>query len=164
MRRRIWSFSLRAPQAARANWQIYYGRNRGSIGTVVDFATAGQVSRRIIGDPSAGAIRSAHVYEVTAAGGRAVIVGVPGIDSNTGKVFFTASSRGPGWTPADPNPTGPPPPAGPTPTADTRVAMNRTGLYFGATNNGALLTSAQTASVMFTNGGSTWSVASDAPG
>ena len=77
-------------------------------------------------------------------------------------MFFTGSSRGPGWTPADPNPTGPPPPAGPTPTADTRIALNRTGLYFGGTNNGALLSSTQTASVLFTNGSGSWSVATDA--
>ena len=78
---------------------IYYGRARTSIGTVVgatrvvDFATAGQVSRRILGDPAAGPIASAQVYEVTGEGARDVIVGVPAIDGNTGKLFFTISPR-----------------------------------------------------------------------
>lgn len=78
---------------------IYYGRPRASIGTlsgatrVVDFAVAGQVSRRILGDPAAGAIASAQVYEVTGEGARDVIVGVPAVDGNTGKLFFTISPR-----------------------------------------------------------------------
>ena len=78
---------------------IYYGRERAAMGTasggrrVVDFAVAGQVSRRIFGDPAAGAIASAQVYEVTGEGARDVIVGVPGIDNNTGRLFFTISPR-----------------------------------------------------------------------
>ena len=78
---------------------IYYGRARTSIGTVsgswrvVDFALAGQVSRRILGDPAAGSIASVQVYEVTGEGARDVIVGVPGVDGNTGKLYFTISPR-----------------------------------------------------------------------
>lgn len=78
---------------------LYYGRARSSIGTlsgttrVVDMAVAGQVNRRIFGDPAAGAIASAQVYEVTGEGARDVIVGVPSIENNTGKVFFTISPR-----------------------------------------------------------------------
>src|SRR5205085_7032112 len=53
---------------------IYYGRGRNPIGALqadgrrfVDFATAGQVSRRILGDAATGSISSAQVYEVTGA-------------------------------------------------------------------------------------------------
>lgn len=78
---------------------IYYGRERTSIGTlsgatrVVDMGVAGQVSRRIFGDPAAGAIGSTQVYEVTGEGARDVIVGVPSVDNNTGKLYFTISPR-----------------------------------------------------------------------
>jgi hypothetical protein len=78
---------------------IYYGRPRASIGTVsgswrvIDFAVGGQVSRRILGNPAAGAIATAQVYEVTGEGARDVIVGVPGVDNNTGKLYFTISPR-----------------------------------------------------------------------
>jgi hypothetical protein len=78
---------------------IYYGRARTSIGTlsgptrIVDMGVAGQVSRRIFGDPAAGAIGSMQVYEVTGEGARDVIVGVPSVDGNTGKLFFTISPR-----------------------------------------------------------------------
>jgi hypothetical protein len=79
--------------------EIYYGRTRASIGTlsgatrVVDMSVAGQVSRRIFGDPAAGAIGSIQVYEVTGEGARDVIVGVPSVDGNTGKLYFTISPR-----------------------------------------------------------------------
>jgi hypothetical protein len=86
-------------------------------------------------------------------------------------VTVSSSSAGPGPTPADPNtpplpdpttvPT--PPPGGPTtPNPNTRVSVNRSALTFGATDNGAVRTGAQSVTVSFTNGGSTWSVASDA--
>ncbi|HEX6464346.1 MAG TPA: BACON domain-containing carbohydrate-binding protein, partial [Vicinamibacterales bacterium] len=63
--------------------------------------------------------------------------------------------------PPDPNPN-PPPDPGPGPNANTRVAVNRSALYFGGTNNGSTLSGAQTASVIFTQGSSTWSVSSNA--
>ena len=78
---------------------LYYGRARASIGTVsgtwrvIDFAVAGQVSRRILGNPAAGAIASAQVYEVTGEGARDVIVGVPAIEAGAGKLYFTISPR-----------------------------------------------------------------------
>lgn len=79
--------------------EIYYGRARTSIGTlsgatrVVDMSVAGHVSRRIFGDPAAGAIATTQVYEVTGEGARDVIVGVPSVDGNTGKLYFTISPR-----------------------------------------------------------------------
>ena len=78
---------------------LYYGRARTSVGTlsgttrIVDMAVAGQINRRIFGDPAAGAIGSTQVYEVTGEGARDVIVGVPSIENNTGKLFFTISPR-----------------------------------------------------------------------
>ena len=69
--------------------------------------------------------------------------------------------------PTDPNPTPPTdpgaPPTGPTggPNANTRVALNRTALYFGGTSNGSVLSGAQTATVTFSQGSSTWSVSSN---
>jgi FG-GAP repeat protein/VCBS repeat protein/all-beta uncharacterized protein/BACON domain-containing protein len=77
---------------------IYYGRQpRTEIGTgtsprVVDLAVAGQVNRRILGDPGAGAIASAQVYEVTGEGARDIIVGAPTVEG-TGKLYFTISPR-----------------------------------------------------------------------
>jgi hypothetical protein len=79
---------------------IYYGRSRGSIGVAqpdfrrfVDFATAGQVSRRIFGDPALGPITSAQVFEVTGEGARDIIVGVAAAEAGAGKLFFTISPR-----------------------------------------------------------------------
>lgn len=78
---------------------IYYGRARTSIGTlsgttrVVDMSVAGQVNRRIFGDPASGAIGTVQVYEVTGEGARDVIVGVPSVDSNAGRLYFTISPR-----------------------------------------------------------------------
>ena len=43
------------------------------------------------------------------------------------------------------------------------MAVDRTGLFFGATNNGAIKTGSQTANVRFTNGTGTWTVATTAP-
>ena len=79
--------------------EIYYGRSRGSIGTlqgtqrVVDMAIAGQVNRHIFGDSASGSIRAVQVFEVTGEGARDVIVGVPGFDGDTGKLFFTISPK-----------------------------------------------------------------------
>ena len=73
--------------------------------------------------------------------------------------------------PTDPNPAPPPNPnapsgggcsASPIPTPSTRVAVNRTGMFFGATNNGALKTGAQPATVTFSGGCGTWTVSSNA--
>jgi len=78
---------------------LYYGRERTSIGTVsgstrvVDMAVAGQINRRIFGDPASAPITSVQVYEVTGEGARDVIVGVPGVESNTGRLYFTISPR-----------------------------------------------------------------------
>jgi hypothetical protein len=78
---------------------IYYGRARSAMGTVsgswrvIDFAIAGQVNRRILGDPATGSIASAQPYEVTGEGARDVIVGVPGEDGNRGALYFTISPR-----------------------------------------------------------------------
>ncbi len=85
-------------------------------------------------------------------------------------VMVSAGSPAPGPTPTDPNPTPPPdpsttpggpPPPGPGP--NTRVAVNRSGLTFGATNNGALHSGAQTVTVSFTSGSATWSASANAP-
>ena len=63
--------------------EIYYGRSRSSIGTlvgsqrVVDFAAGGQANRRIFGDAATGPIRAVQVFGVTGEGARATIVGVP---------------------------------------------------------------------------------------
>ncbi len=51
----------------------------------------------------------------------------------------------------------------PGPNENARMAVDRTGLYFGATNNGAIKTGLQTANVRFTNGTGTWSVTTTAP-
>jgi hypothetical protein len=80
---------------------VYYGRDRSTIGTLaqgatargVDMAVSGQVSRHIFGDPSAGAIGTVQAYEVTGEGARDILVGVPSLDSNTGEVFVTISPR-----------------------------------------------------------------------
>ena len=78
---------------------IYYGRERAAVGTlsgatrIVDMGVAGQVSRHIFGDPAVGAITAAQVYEVTGEGARDIIVGVPSVDGNTGKLYFTISPR-----------------------------------------------------------------------
>ena len=78
---------------------IFYGRVRAQLGTgtgpqkVVDMAVAGQVNRRIFGNPGAGTIAAAQVYEVTGEGARDIMVGVPGEEGNTGSVYFTISPR-----------------------------------------------------------------------
>ena len=88
-----------AARAARASWtSITAARARRSGRSRVRRASsissvAGQVSRRIFGDPAAGAIGSTQVYEVTGEGARDVIVGVPSVDGNTGKLYFTISPR-----------------------------------------------------------------------
>ncbi len=88
--------------------------------------------------------------------------------NQTVSVTVASNSSAGSTPPTDPNPTPPTdpglaPPGGPTggPNANTRVALNRSGLYFGGTNNGALLSGAQTATVTFTQGSSTWTVASN---
>ena len=90
--------------------------------------------------------------------------------SATVNVNVSSSSPAAGPTPTDPNahpPADPNPPipggGGTTPNANTRVAVNRSGLTFASTDNGNLRSGAQSVTVSFTNGGSTWSVASDAP-
>jgi len=243
---------------------VFYGRIRSQLGTgagpqkTVDMAVAGQVNRHVFGDPAAGTITTAQVYEVTGEGARDIIVGVPGVDANTGSLYFTISprmrisrfaesltaSRGNStisatpiditnpsvvvtawqatatvpWLAATPSggsisetspnsmriiasaaslaagtytgqinvsanspdltmtlsiavtftvtdgPGGPPPPNDPAvPGPNTRVAVNRTALWFGGTNNGALLTGTQKFVLTFTQGSGTWSVTSDAP-
>lgn len=78
---------------------IYYGRERGSIGVprgdgprVVDFASE-TPDRTILGDTDGGTITAAQVYEVTGEGARDVIVGMSGISGGTGAVYFTISPR-----------------------------------------------------------------------
>jgi hypothetical protein len=85
-------------------------------------------------------------------------------------VIVSSSSPGPSPGPTDPNPAPPPNPnnpgtggcAVPIPTASTRVAVNRTGLYFGTTNSGAMKTAAQPATVTFSAGCGTWSASTSA--
>ncbi len=84
-------------------------------------------------------------------------------------VTVASTSPAPGPTPTDPNPTPPPNPngggtcsAGSVPGPSTNVALNRTGLFFGATNNGALKSGAQSATVTFTAGCGSWSVSTTA--
>ena len=84
-------------------------------------------------------------------------------------VSVSSSSPGPSPGPTDPNPAPPPNPngaggcsPGSVPTASTRVALNRAGLFFGATNNGALKTGAQPAVVTFSGGCGPWSVSTNA--
>jgi hypothetical protein len=85
-------------------------------------------------------------------------------------VSVSSSSPGPSPGPTDPNPTPPPNPnnpgpggcAVPIPNASTRVAVNRTGLFFGATNNGAMKTAGQPATVTFSGGCGTWSATTNA--
>ena len=87
-------------------------------------------------------------------------------------VTIASTSPAPGPTPTDPNPTPPPNPnapgpggtcsAGAVPTASTRVALNRSGLFFGATNNGALKSGAQPATVTFSGGCGSWSISTTA--
>jgi hypothetical protein len=78
---------------------IYYGRERRHIGVpradgsrAVDFASENP-SRVILGDPAAGRIASAQVYEVTGEGANDVIVGINGDSGNAGAVYFTISPR-----------------------------------------------------------------------
>ena len=47
-------------------------------------------------------------------------------------------------------------PPGPTPGPDTTMSVNRAALYFGAVQNGAVRTGAQTVTVSFANGASSW--------
>ncbi|MEP6593464.1 MAG: hypothetical protein ABJC51_07220, partial [Acidobacteriota bacterium] len=87
-------------------------------------------------------------------------------------VTIASTSPAPGPTPSDPNPTPPPNPnapgpggtcsAGAVPTPSTRVALNRSGLFYGATNNGALKSGAQPATVTFSGGCGSWSVSTTA--
>jgi hypothetical protein len=80
---------------------IYYGRDRSTIGTldgggtqrIVDMAGSGEVNRHIFGDPAAGSIATVQAYEVTGEGARDIIVGVPSVDSATGQLYFTISPR-----------------------------------------------------------------------
>ena len=51
------------------------------------------MSRRIFGDPAAGAIANAQVYQVTGEGARDVIVGVPAAEAGAGRLYFTISPR-----------------------------------------------------------------------
>ena len=78
---------------------IYYGRNKNSIGVVradgtrvVDFATEAP-SRAILGDTRGGTITAIQVFEVTGEGARDVIVGMSGNNNGVGAVYFTISPR-----------------------------------------------------------------------
>lgn len=87
--------------------------------------------------------------------------------SKTVHVALAASSPAPGPTPTDPNPAPPPDPSAPPtdpgiPGPNTRVAVNRTALWFGGTNNGGLMSGTQRVAVIFTQGSGSWSVTSDA--
>ncbi|MDQ3417440.1 MAG: hypothetical protein M3541_01425 [Acidobacteriota bacterium] len=80
--------------------EIYYGRARGAIGVqqpdqrrFVDFANAGQASRKVYGDPAAGPVTSAQVFEVTGEGARDLVVGVAAADSGAGKLYFVISPK-----------------------------------------------------------------------
>ena len=80
--------------------EIYYGRPRGSIGVVqpdarrfVDFAIAGQANRKVFGDPAAGPMTSAQVFEVTGEGARDIIVGIAAADSGAGRLYFVISPK-----------------------------------------------------------------------
>jgi hypothetical protein len=79
---------------------VYYGRSRGSMGTLnadgtrtVDFLSASQVDRRIIGDPAEGPIVTAQVFEVTGEGARDIVIGVPAADNGAGALYFTISPK-----------------------------------------------------------------------
>jgi hypothetical protein len=78
---------------------ILYGGERSSIGIatgsgarLVDFASH-TPDRVILGDTAGGTISASQVYEVTGEGARDVIVGMNGVNSNTGAVYFTISPR-----------------------------------------------------------------------
>lgn len=60
---------------------------------IVDFAIAGQVSRRIGSDTALGSIAAAQVFEVTGEGARDIVVSIPSASSNTGRVYFTLSPK-----------------------------------------------------------------------
>jgi hypothetical protein len=79
--------------------EIYYGRERSSIGVLrgngtraVDFASENP-DRVILGDTAGGSITAAQVYEVTGEGARDVIVGMSGNNGGVGAVYFTVSPR-----------------------------------------------------------------------
>jgi hypothetical protein len=89
--------------------------------------------------------------------------------AKTVNVSVAAGSPAPGPTPPDPNPAppsdpapGPSPSPNPTPTGDTRVAVNRTALYFGAAS-ASVRTAAQTVMVTFTDGSASWTATADVP-
>lgn len=71
---------------------VYYGRHRGAIIPSTDFASV-PASRGILGDPAAGGIASAFVWEVTGEGARDVIVGAPARNASAGSVYFVISPR-----------------------------------------------------------------------
>ena len=80
--------------------EIYYGRPRGSIGAVqpdqrrfVDFAIPLQANRKVFGDPAAGPMTSAQVFEVTGEGARDIIVGIAAADSGAGRLYFVISPK-----------------------------------------------------------------------
>jgi hypothetical protein len=82
-----------APGAAAAGeLHVFYGRSRSAFGSSIDLASVG-ASRRIIGDPAAGPLVSAQVYEVTGEGARDVIVGVPAAETAAGRIYFTISPK-----------------------------------------------------------------------
>jgi hypothetical protein len=68
-----------------------YGADRGDGLRVVDFADPSQIDRKILGEPSFGAIAFTQVFEVTGEGARDIVVSVPGQDGSTGAVYFTIS-------------------------------------------------------------------------
>jgi len=87
--------------------------------------------------------------------------------SKTVRVSVSASSAPAGPNPTDPNPAPPPDPAAPPtdpgiPGPNTRMAVNRSALWFGATNNGGLMSGTQRVAVTFTQGSGSWAVSSDA--
>ncbi|MEO8519729.1 MAG: VCBS repeat-containing protein [Acidobacteriota bacterium] len=73
---------------------VYYGRTRGSYGTLIDFGSSpALMDRTIVGSDSSNPIGSVQVFEVTGEGARDLIVGVPTVASNAGLIYFTISPR-----------------------------------------------------------------------
>jgi hypothetical protein len=80
--------------------QVYYGRSRSQIGVLrpdgrrmLDFGVGGQYSRRVLGSPSVGVIRSVAAFEMTGEGARDIVLGMPTFDSSKGAVYVTLSPR-----------------------------------------------------------------------
>ncbi len=120
------------------------------------------------GAPAAGTIDQTHPNSFAiSASGAGLAAG-----TYTGKINVSANSPDLEMTlpvnvtltvTTGPGPNDPPPGGGPTPGPNTRISLSRTGLFFGATNNGTVKTGAQKVTVNFTNGSGSWSATTTAP-